>query len=223
MQCPERAHQAPAASSFVDSIHLTSTSIGTTCRVPCHRCCSGCANALQRQNPCEIFVPYRKSKTSFEIYRDGGSIDSVRMLIKMVMVVRAFRNRMDEELRKMGQGSARMETLGAIMNMQGAKSQSDVAKRLRVESATITRMVDILSSEGLVVRSPDPSDRRVNLLSVSPKGEEVLREIFTVYDAVREHILTDLPEQEYDRLHDIFDKMLKRLDKPLDGSVKIDD
>lgn len=168
-------------------------------------------------------MPYRKSKTSFEVYREGGTLSSVRMLIKMVLVVRAFRNKMDEELRKMGQGSARMETLGAIMNMQGAKSQSDVAKRLRVESATITRMVDILSGEGLVVRTPDPADRRVNLLSVSPKGEEVLREIFVVYDAVREHILTDLPEEEYDRLHDIFDKMLKRLDEPLDRSVKIDD
>lgn len=145
------------------------------------------------------------------------------MLIKMSLIVRAFRTKMDEELRKIGQSCARMETLGAIVNMPGQKSQSDVAKRLRVENATITRMVDILSKEGLVCRTPDPADRRVNLLSVSPEGEEVLRQIFVVYDAVREHILTDVPEEEYDRLHDVFDQMLKRLDEPIDRSVRIDD
>lgn len=164
-----------------------------------------------------------KSKTPFEIYREGGAPSSVRMLIKMVLVVREFRNRMDEELRKVGHSSARMETLGAIMNMPGQKSQTDVARRLRVESATITRMVDILSKEGLVSRDPDPTDRRVNLLNITPKGEEVLREIFVIYDAVREHILKDLTEDEYDRLHDIFSLMLKRLDEPLDTSVKIDE
>ena len=34
------------------------------------------------------------------------------------------------------------------------------ARRLRIEGATVTRMVDILSKEGLVRRSPDPGDRR---------------------------------------------------------------
>jgi len=172
----------------------------------------------------EIFLlSFHKPKTPFEIYREGGLPGSVRMLIKIVLVIREFRNKMDEELRKIGQSAARMETLGAIMNMPSPKSQSDVAKRLHVESATITRMVDILSSEGLVRRDPDPTDRRVNLLTISPKGEDVLREIFVIYDAVREHMITDVPEEEYDRLHDMFDQMLKRLDEPLDTSIKIDD
>jgi MarR family transcriptional regulator for hemolysin len=168
-------------------------------------------------------LPFRKPKTPFEVYREGGSPPSIRTLIRIVLVVREFRNRMDEELRKIGQSAARMETLGAIMNMPSPKSQSDVAKRLHVESATITRMVDILSNEGLVRREPDPTDRRVNLLEISPKGEDVLRDIFVIYDAVREHMLTDVPEEEYDRLHDMFDQMLKRLAEPLGASIRIDD
>lgn len=167
-------------------------------------------------------VPYPKTVSNFEIYRQGGTTSSIRMLIKMVMVVRGFRNKMDEELRKIGHSCARMEALGAIMNMQGPKSQSDVARRLRVENATITRMVDILSKEGLVERTPDPEDRRVKLLSISPRGEEALREIFVVYDRVRAHILADVPAERYDELHDLFDDMLTRLDRPMDRDLRID-
>jgi MarR family transcriptional regulator for hemolysin len=168
-------------------------------------------------------VPYRKQKSSFEIYREGRTTASIRLLIKMVLVVREFRNKVDVELRKIGYSAAQMEALGAIMNMPDPKSQTDVAKRLRLENATITRMVDILSKEGLVKRMPDPNDRRVNLLSISPAGEEALRKIFGVYDKVRAHILKDVPEDEYDRLHDMFDDMLKRLDEPIDPDLRIED
>jgi DNA-binding MarR family transcriptional regulator len=83
--------------------------------------------------------------------------------------------------------------------------------------------VDILSKEGLVEREPDPTDRRVNLLSVSPKGEEALRDIFAVYDRVRTHILAVVPPERYDELGALFDTMLARLDEPISNDVRIDD
>ena len=168
-------------------------------------------------------MPYRMQKDSFETYREGGTLPSIRVLVSMLLVVRAFRNKMDEELRKIGQNCARMEIMGAIMNIQGPKSQSDIAKRLRVENATITRMVDILSKEGLVERAPHPTDRRVNLLSISAQGEEVLRKIFAVYDAVRDHVLEGVPEEDYDRLQGIFAGMLARLDVPIDTGIRAKD
>jgi len=145
------------------------------------------------------------------------------MLIKMTLVVRQFRNTVEVELRKIGQSAARMEALGAIMNMQGPRSQSDLAKRLRVENATITRIVGIPSKEGLVEHTPDPTDRRVNPLSISPKGEEVLREIFTVYDRLRHHILARVPPERYDELGALFADMLARLDEPMDTEVRNED
>jgi len=159
-------------------------------------------------------VPYRPSKSSFETYREGGTTREISLLIKLVLMVRRFRNQLDENLRKIDQSTARMETLSAILNMQGPKSQTDVARRLRVEAATVTRMVDILSKEGLVERTPDPNDRRVNLLSISPKGEAVLEEIFRVYDRMRNHMLQDLDEDDVERMHVLVDLMTRRLDEP---------
>ena len=139
------------------------------------------------------------------------------MMIRMVLVVRRFRNRMDERLRAIGQSTSRMEALGAIMNMKGPKSQRDVAKRLRVEGATITRIIDILGAEGLVARTVDPKDRRINLVEISPKGEAVLKEIFAIYDEVRDDIVEGLSADEKRVLSSALDRMLARLDSSADN------
>lgn len=124
---------------------------------------------------------------------------------------------MDERLRAIGQSTSRMEALGAIMNMKGPKSQRDVAKRLRVEGATITRIIDILGAEGLVARTVDPKDRRINLVEISPKGEAVLKEIFAIYDEVRDDIVEGLSADEKRVLSSALDRMLARLDSSADN------
>jgi MarR family transcriptional regulator for hemolysin len=159
-------------------------------------------------------LPHHPTKTSFDIYREGGTTRDISLLIKLVLMVRRFRNQLDEGLRRIDQSTARMEMLSAILNMQGPKSQTDLARRLRVEAATVTRMVDILGKEGLVERTPDPNDRRVNLLSISPKGEAVLADIFRVYDRLRNHLLQDLGAEDVEQMHAMVDLMTARLDEP---------
>ncbi|MXP41484.1 MarR family transcriptional regulator [Altererythrobacter soli] len=159
-------------------------------------------------------MPHRPPKSTFDIYREGGTTRDISLLIKLVLMVRRFRNQLDEALRRIDQSTARMEMLSAILNMQGPKSQTDLARRLRVEAATVTRMIDILGKEGLVERTPDPNDRRVNLLSISPKGEAVLAEIFRVYDRLRSHLLQDLSADDVEQMHAMIDLMTARLDEP---------
>ena len=159
-------------------------------------------------------MPHRQSSTSFEVYKQGGTTREIRMMIDFVLLVRGFRNKLDEELRKIGQSAARMETLAAILNMQGDKSQSDVARRLRIEGATVTRMVDILSKEGLVERTPDARDRRVNLLSLTPAGVDTVERIFTIYDRVRGHMLEGMDADQIDEMTLVLESMIGRLDMP---------
>ncbi|MEN7538314.1 MarR family winged helix-turn-helix transcriptional regulator [Aurantiacibacter flavus] len=167
-------------------------------------------------------MPHRKASTSFEVYKQGGTTREIRMLVDMVLLVRGFRSKVDEELRKIGQSAARMETLAAILNMQGDKSQSDVARRLRIEGATVTRMIDILSKEGLVERAPDPRDRRVNLLSLTPAGVDTVERIFTIYDRVRGHLLEGMSAEQIDEMTALIETMIGRLDLPYGDEVEIE-
>lgn len=155
----------------------------------------------------------KDTERSFDIYREGRSTLPIRTLIKMVLVVRKFRRQMDDGLRPIKQNSARMETLGALFNMRAPASQNELASRLRVESPTVTRMVDSLSKEGLVERTPCPNDRRVNLLNITKNGEQALEDIFGVYDLIRNHAIQDFSEEELAVLEKAFDKMLARMDE----------
>ncbi len=154
------------------------------------------------------------ARSTFEIYRAGETTIDIGLMVKLVLTVRGFRGQLDERLRRIGQSVSRMETLAAIMNMPGTKSQSDVARRLRVEGATVTRMIDILSREGLVERTPDPGDRRVNLLSITPAGEAALEEIFVVYDRLRGHVLAGVDESDRQEMHRMLDLILTAVDNP---------
>ncbi|MHB8680721.1 MAG: MarR family winged helix-turn-helix transcriptional regulator [Acidimicrobiales bacterium] len=56
----------------------------------------------------------------------------------------------------------------------GPLRMADIAARTDVVPRTATGMVDGLEETGLVIRRPDPDDRRSVLVEMSPKGEHLL-------------------------------------------------
>jgi DNA-binding MarR family transcriptional regulator len=55
----------------------------------------------------------------------------------------------------------------------GALSQTELAKRARVENQTMSRTVERLEREGFVTRAPDPADRRRQVVSRTDAGNRV--------------------------------------------------
>ncbi|WP_376796048.1 MarR family winged helix-turn-helix transcriptional regulator [Thermogemmatispora sp.] len=47
---------------------------------------------------------------------------------------------------------------------------TDLSERLLCERSTVTRLVDYLESEGLLIRSPDPTDRRSQRVRLTAEG-----------------------------------------------------
>jgi DNA-binding MarR family transcriptional regulator len=56
-------------------------------------------------------------------------------------------------------------------------SQKELAKRLHCNPSTVVDPTDRLEEGGLVIRKPKPLDRRVNVLTVTPKGRQVRDEL----------------------------------------------
>jgi len=159
--------------------------------------------------------PGTGSRSSFEIYREGGSTAPIRLTVALVLVARRWRALIDERLRPLGQSSARMEALSAILNSPAPNPQIEIANRLRIEGPTMTRMIDALSRDGLVERQPAPSDRRTKYLSVTPEGERALETIFEVTDELRTRLLDGLSPEEIDRFYSVLMLLLERLDAGL--------
>jgi MarR family transcriptional regulator for hemolysin len=67
--------------------------------------------------------------------------------------------------------------------------QNIVAENIGVEGASLVRVLDELTAADFVVREADPSDRRANLLHLTPKGRELVTRIETDINELRERVL----------------------------------
>src|SRR5690606_13779948 len=94
-------------------------------------------------------------------------------------------------------------------------AQVDIARRLRIEGPTVTRMLDSLERDQWVQRSPDPQDRRTKQLRVTEDGEEALSQIFATTDAMRHNLLDGIDEGEIRTVTAFLDRLLARLDAGL--------
>jgi MarR family transcriptional regulator for hemolysin len=154
---------------------------------------------------------------SFEVYRDGGTTPDIMLTVLLVLVGRRWRSLLDEKLRPTGQSSARMEAMSAIMNSPDRSAQVEIAKRLRIEGPTLTRMLDTLEKDGLVARLPDPADRRSKQLQLTPEGEETLHEIFDIADVYRTRLFDGLDADDKAALNRVLSHLLDQLDTGLPG------
>ena len=77
----------------------------------------------------------------------------------------------------------------ALVERLGAARVSALAEAARVDVSVVSRQVQALESDGLVVRAADPNDRRASLVSLSEAGRQVLEEGRTRMEALVEERL----------------------------------
>jgi len=95
------------------------------------------------------------------------------------LVVESFgewERRMDEAAAAAGLSPA---SVWALVQLDPDRpiSQKELAARLHCSPSTVVNPTDRLEERGLVVRQPNPTDRRVNVLIVTPGGVRVRDEL----------------------------------------------
>ena len=65
-----------------------------------------------------------------------------------------------------------------FLNSEGEHQMTDMAKFMNVSTAAITGIIDRLAKSGYVVRKPDPNDRRVIRVKLTPKGIDLVKKSF---------------------------------------------
>ena len=99
------------------------------------------------------------------------------------------------------------DVLWQLGSVSLAVPMRDLAGRLRCDPSNVTFLADRLEERGLVERRPNPSDRRVKLLALTPAGLAVRARI--VQAAATSSPLARLSPADQQRLCRLLDKCLQ--------------
>jgi DNA-binding MarR family transcriptional regulator len=84
---------------------------------------------------------------------------------------------------------------------------SEFTGALMLTSSGTTKRLDRLERAGLVAREPDPQDRRGILITLTPKGLELIDTLTAAHLANERHLLAALSDAEQERLADLLRKL----------------
>src|SRR5947209_16675583 len=79
-----------------------------------------------------------------------------------------------------------------VLYHKGELPVCEVQRKILVESSSTTYVVDKLVDRGLVRRRPSRADRRVILLALTPRGQQLIQRIFPPHAAVMRRAVSAL-------------------------------
>jgi MarR family transcriptional regulator, transcriptional regulator for hemolysin len=91
-------------------------------------------------------------------------------------VARLLRTYADQRASAFGITRAQWVVMARLDRSEGLK-QSELAEMLDLQPITLTRLLDRLGDSGLIERRPDPHDRRVNRLFLTPAARPLLERL----------------------------------------------
>ncbi len=86
-------------------------------------------------------------------------------------------------------------------------SQRDLAEYLRLDPSQVVSLVDDLQKRGLVVREPDPADRRANVVVATDAGERAFDEARRAAQEAERREHAALTAEERSQLADLLRKI----------------
>jgi MarR family transcriptional regulator, lower aerobic nicotinate degradation pathway regulator len=91
----------------------------------------------------------------------------------------------------------------------GPASQASLGRHTGMDRSDVAAAVRELADRGLAGRSPDPADRRRNVISITPAGTAHLRRLDELLDDVQDELLAPLSPAERQQLARLLNRILE--------------
>ncbi len=92
-------------------------------------------------------------------------------------------------------------------------SQIEVAKRMKIERASLTIMLNTVEKAGLIARRIDPTDRRKQLISLTRKGQALQSVLVPIGMNVNSIALKSLSKDEISVLRSLLRRVIDNLER----------
>jgi DNA-binding MarR family transcriptional regulator len=151
------------------------------------------------------FDPIARAGETWE--REFGPASAMRVATSVMRVQQLLLARYDAVLKPYGITFARYEALVLLrFARRGALPLKVMGERLMVHPTSVTNIVDRLESDGLVRRTPHPTDRRTTLVEITDAGLQRREEATAAVVEVNLG-LTGLTDRQTEQLTDLLVKV----------------
>jgi len=89
-------------------------------------------------------------------------------------------------------------------------SQDDIAEALKLDKTTVARALLSLEGKGFVERTPNPENRRKNIISITEAGKENVSDVVNVYDSWMDQVSQALTVEECRQFEEYCQRLLEK-------------
>lgn len=133
----------------------------------------------------------------------------LRMLSCTVRIENEIRSRLRETF---GITLPRFDLMAQLERHPDGLRMGELSKRMMVTGGNVTGITDLLEREKLVLRVPDPKDRRAYAVKLTDAGRAAFAEMAAVHERWIEELLRDIPAGEKTELIELLSHMKRHLD-----------
>ena len=136
--------------------------------------------------------------------------------LKIAIINRAFRKKLDEKASAMGLTSVQLRVLGSISRLAAAGEteihQNDLERIEHVTHPAMTKMLQRLESKGWIQCVPSAIDRRYKKITCTEQSAGIHKMILAQDAEVFEELCRDLTDSQKENLNLLADLILQNID-----------
>lgn len=126
---------------------------------------------------------------------------------KLVSLAKAYRHHVNEQLERhmLSPGAA----VGAMLlgRIDGECNQKYLAEQLDIAAPSLVPLLNQMEASGLILRSTDPEDKRVNKIALTTKGRRLGEKTEQVAEEIRIDLFPDISNDDLRAALRVFDAL----------------
>lgn len=139
--------------------------------------------------------------------------------LKFRRAEKAFRTMIERRVKNTGVYRSQHRLL-MHLSRQPNCSQVELAEHLEVSPAAIAVSIKKLEKGGYIKRETDESDNRVHQVTITEKGEQVIRKSIIMFQEVEAQMFCGFSDEEMERMSDFLERIYHNLGTPTRGGDK---
>ena len=137
--------------------------------------------------------------------------------LKIAIINRAFRKKLDEKAAAMGLTAVQLRVLGSVSRLEATSDeeihQNDLERLEHVSHPAMTKLLQLLESKGFIRCVPSARDRRYKVITCTERSAGIYKMILAQDEEVFAELCGTLSPQERASLQYLADAIVRNIDQ----------